>query len=724
MNIFNGLAVSLDACPFETLGWHHTDDNNWSVRCWIPDASSIALYRLSDNKLIGEMSPVTQDGLFELIWPKRIKRCTYFLKIVRGSDSFQVVDSYQFGERTFDDFSNDGNRIYKNQGAILCTATGPDRIKMQGVRFAVYAPNARAVSVLGSFNDWDGRRAPMASNQDGIWRLFIPQLQAGDLYKFEIKNSGGQLLPLKSDPVGFFHEQYPSFASVIVDHSRYEWQDKKWQERKIKDWRREPMSIYELHVGSWRHHDEQPLNWSELGDQLIPYIEFMGYTHLELMPVSEYPFDGSWGYQPVGLFAPSSRFGSVDEFKHFVDRCHQAEIGVIVDWVPAHFPSDSHGLSQFDGTSLYEYEDPKKGWHPDWNSHIYDYGKGTTCDFLISAAMAWAEFFHIDGIRVDAVASMLYLDYSREEGEWIPNVDDGNQNYEAISFLKRFNETIYGNFPKIITIAEESTSFPGITTPVFIGGLGFGFKWNMGWMHDSLEYMAHDPIHRKYHHNELSFPLVYSFSENFVLPLSHDEVVHGKGSILSRMPGDQWQQFANLRAYYAFMYSHPGKKLNFMGNEFGQQAEWNHNHSLDWHLGDHAPNKGCQLMVRDLNNLYKNETALYELDCEQEGFSWINHTNAEHSIISFVRYSKHKSDCLIVVSNFTPTPHEHHQLGVPFEGNYELIFNSDAATYWGSDYDTGQSFLTHSQHIDNQPNAMTLRLPPLSTLILKYKTEI
>lgn len=722
MTQYSSLSTALDACPFDTLGWHEMPEERWLVRAWIPGALSIALHRKSDGKLIGKMTQIIKQGLYELNWPKRSKRCTYFLRVERLDTEFDIIDAYQFGYRTFTDFPHDGNKIYLNQGAHVCSTVGPDDVEVKGVRFAVYAPNARAVSVLGAFNDWDGRRSLMASGNDGVWRLFIPELQAGDLYKFEIKLPDGNLLPLKSDPVGFYHEQYPSFASVVVDHSIYQWHDQKWLDRKIGEWRKQPMTIYELHVGSWRHKDEAPLHWDELGDQLIPYMEYMNFTHIELMPVSEYPFDGSWGYQPVGLFAPSSRFGTVDQFKKFIDRCHNAGIGVIVDWVPAHFPSDPHGLARFDGSCLYEYEDPRKGWHPDWNSHIYDYGKSTVCDFLVSSAMAWAEYFHIDGIRVDAVASMLYLDYSREDGEWIPNVDGGNENYESIGLIKRFNETLYGNFPNIVTIAEESTSFSGVTTPVFMGGLGFGFKWNMGWMHDSLEYIQHDPVHRKYHHDEMTFSMVYSFSENFVLPLSHDEVVHGKGSILSRMPGDEWQKFANLRAYYGFMFTHPGKKLNFMSNEYAQFDEWNHRHSLDWHLGELAPNKGCQLMIRDLNRIYREESALHQLDCEPAGFGWINYQDSEFSLISFARFDEHHNNTIIVITNFTPTPHEHHTVGVPYEGEYELIFNSDASIYWGSDFVTGEQFHTQNYSADNQPYCLNVRIPPLSTIMLKKKT--
>ncbi len=460
------------------------------------------------------------------------------------------------------------------------------------------------------------------------------------------------------------------------------------------------------------------MNYKELADELIPYLLDMNYTHVEFIPVSEHPFDGSWGYQPLGLFAPTSRFGTPDEFKYFVDQCHVKGIAVIVDWVPAHFPSDSHGLAQFDGTALYEYEDPRRGWHPDWNSYIYDFGRYTVRDFLVSSAIVWLDYFHIDGIRVDAVASMLYLDYSREENDWVPNVDGGNHNYEAIDFIKRFNQTVYGKFPNAITIAEESTAYDGVTRPVFAGGLGFGFKWNMGWMHDSLEYMSREPIHRKYHHSELTFSMVYSFNENFVLPLSHDEVVHGKGSILDRMPGDEWQKTANLRAYYGFMYGHPGKKLNFMGNEIAQGIEWNHKGQIDWYLLQFERHKGIQNLFRDLNRLYRDEAALHEKDCDPSGFRWINHDDAEHSIYSFVRYSDDGS-IIVIISNMTPEPYDKYHIGVPSAGHYEVILNSDSSHYGGSDYPVDRIFESSDTSANGLPNALEVQVPPLATLYLK-----
>ncbi|MHA7881307.1 MAG: 1,4-alpha-glucan branching protein GlgB [Saccharospirillum sp.] len=711
------LNLALEARPFEALGPQKTK-SGWTIRVFLPGARSITLVDLKTGKPLGEMKPAHPHGLFVL--STRRKQCPLYRMDIEQPDGqvWSALDAYQFAERTFTDFPCDSATLYKTMGAQLCqadTESGP----ISGVRFAVYAPNARSVSVIGDFNQWDGRRHPMSSGDDGIWRLFVPDLKAGDRYKFELKDAREHLLPHKADPYGFQCTQYPDFHSVVIDHSAYQWQDSAWQQRPVKDPRRQPMSIYEVHAGSWRMRDGEPLNYRQLADELIPYLLDMGFTHVEFMPVSEYPFDGSWGYQPIGLFAPTSRFGSPDDFKYLVDQCHQNGIGVIVDWVPAHFPSDTHGLARFDGTPLYEYEDLQRGWHPDWNSYIYDFGRYTVCDFLISSAMIWLEHFHIDGIRVDAVASMLYLDYSREEGEWTPNVDGGNHNYEAIAFIRRFNETVYGRYPNAMTIAEESTAFDGVTRPVFANGLGFGFKWNMGWMHDTLEYMKRDPIHRRYHHGELTFSMVYGYNENFVLPLSHDEVVHGKGSILDRMPGDEWQQMANLRAYYAFMYAHPGKKLNFMGNELGQGLEWNHRSQLDWYLLEYERHSGVQALFRDLNRLYREQPAMHELDCEPEGFRWINHEDAERSVVSLVRFSKGEAKPVIAVFNLTPTPHGHYRIGVPEAGYYRMVLNTDSTYYGGSNYDVGQGANSHEQPHDGFAHSLELTLPPLGAIFLQ-----
>ena len=709
------LNAALEARPFDTLGPQRSD-KGWLIRVFQPEARDITVLDHEDETALGTMTPVHPSGLFELT-VKQKEKPLYRLRIeTQSGDQWEALDPYQFPERAFEDFPCDSTSLYHNMGAQLCTVkTGAGVV--EGVRFAVYAPNARSVSVIGHFNNWDGRRHPMSSHEDGIWRLFIPGIEAGEAYKYELKDAREHRLPHKTDPYAFRCTQYPDFNSVVVDHNAYEWGDQTWTERPHRDPRHQPMSVYEIHAGSWKTRDGQPLTYRQLADELIPYLLDMNFTHVEFLPVSEYPYDGSWGYQPLGLFAPTSRFGTPDDFKYLVDQCHQNGIAVIVDWVPAHFPADEHGLARFDGTPLYEYEDPQRGWHPDWSSYVYDFGRYTVCDFLISSAMIWLEHFHVDGLRVDAVASMLYLDYSREAGEWTPNVDGGNHNYEAIAFVKRFNETVYGRYPKAMTIAEESTAFDGVTRPVFAGGLGFGFKWNMGWMHDTLEYMKKDPVHRKYHQGDLTFSMVYAYNENFVLPLSHDEVVHGKGTILTRMPGDEWQQTANLRTYYAYMFAHPGKKLNFMGNELGQGLEWNYRSQLDWYLLDYPRHSGVQALFRDLNRLHRDEPALHEWDCDPKGFRWINYDDAENSILSLIRFND--TEKVIVVANFTPNPHDHYRIGVPEEGHYDIILNTDSEYYGGSNYDIGDGYDTVREGHDGQPYCIDMTLPPLAVVYLK-----
>lgn len=713
------LINALEARPFDSLGPQPTA-SGWCIRVFMPDARDIQVLDLHSGAQVGKMTPVDPAGLFELSLEQQ-QRPEYQLEISsRDGHLWRSTDPYQFRERALEDFPCDPDTLYRTMGAQLCEAK-TRKGAVAGVRFAVYAPNARSVSVIGDFNNWDGRRNPMTSHEDGIWRLFVPGLQAGECYKYELKDAREHILPHKADPYSFQCTQYPDFNSVVVDHQSYQWQDQQWVQRPARDPRKLPMSIYELHAGSWKTRNGQLLTYRELADELVPYLLDMNFTHVEFLPISEYPYDGSWGYQPLGLFAPTSRFGSPDDFKYLVDQCHQHGIGVIVDWVPAHFPADEHGLARFDGTPLYEYEDAQRGWHPDWNSYIYDFGRYTVCDFLISSALIWLDHFHVDGIRVDAVASLLYLDYSREAGEWTPNIDGGNHNYEAIAFVKRFNQTLYGKYPKAMSIAEESTAFDGVTRPVHANGLGFGFKWNMGWMHDSLEYMKRDPIHRQYHHGELTFPLVYSFNENFVLPLSHDEVVHGKGTILTRMPGDEWQQTANLRAYYAYMFVHPGKKLNFMGNELGQGLEWNYRSQLDWYLLDYQRHQGVQALFRDLNRLHRDEPALHELDCEPDGFRWINHDDAQNSVLSLVRYSESDDSFIVAILNLTPMPHEHYRLGVPEAGEFQVLLNTDSAYYGGSNYDIGVGFASKPEATDGLEHSIDIRLPPLAALYLKLK---
>lgn len=591
--------------------------------------------------------------------------------------------------------------------------------QVNGTRFLVYAPHASAISIVGAFNYWDGRRHPLQKLDYGIWGLFIPDLPEGTQYKFEMKGPDGEGLPHKADPWGFHSEQHPSFASLTYNHRRYDWQDETWQQRPVTQKRKEALSFYELHAGSWKRNENgEFLNYRELADQLIPYLVDLGYTHVELMPVSEHPFYGSWGYQPVGLFAPTSRFGSPDDFKYFVDKCHQANIGVVLDWVPAHFPSDDHGLANFDGTPLFHDPDPRRGWHQDWNSFIYDMGKEHVRRFLVSNALYWFEQFHIDGIRVDAVASMLYLDYSRSHDQWLPNMDGGNENYDAIATLKWMNEEVYKHFPNAMTIAEESTAFPGVSAPTFMGGLGFGFKWNMGWMHDSLSYIKEDPVHRKYHHDTITFPLVYAHSENYVLSLSHDEVVYGKGSIHNKMPGDEWQQTANLRAYMGYMYGQPGKKLNFMGAEFGQTVEWNHDDQLQWFLLQFDRHKGVQDLTRDLNFLYRKEKALHDQDSDPEGFEWRLQDAKDASILAHERISE-SGERILIVSNFTPVPHERFRLGVPNEGVYELVLNTDDTKYNGSEFDVHSVIQTEKVESEGLDQSLNLRIPPLSTVFYK-----
>ncbi len=551
--------------------------------------------------------------------------------------------------------------------------------------------------------------------------LFIPDINAGERYKFELKDSQGKGLPHKADPWGYQAEQYPSFSSVVYDHQTYRWKDQGWQNRPVQSKHLIPLSIYELHVGSWRRKENgDSLDYRELAEELVPYLTEMGYTHVELMPVAEHPFYGSWGYQTVGMFAPTSRFGTPDDFKYFVDCCHQAGIGVILDWVPAHFPSDDHGLANFDGTALFNDPDPRRGWHQDWNSYIYDYGREHVRKFLVSNALFWLEQFHIDGLRVDAVASMLYLDYSRKDGEWIPNEFGGNENHDAISLLKWVNEEVYSRFPNAMTIAEESTAFPGVSKPTWAGGLGFGFKWNMGWMHDSLSYIKEDPVHRRYHHNTITFPMVYAFSENYVLSLSHDEVVYGKGSIHNKMPGDEWQKAANLRAYLGYMYGQPGKKLNFMGTELGQYEEWNHDGQLAWQWLDYPKHKGIQSLVSDLNHLYTSTPALFELDASPEGFEWRMQDDAEGSVLVHERFD-HQGNRVMVVTNFTPVPRDSYRIGVPVEnGHYELLLNSDSGKYWGSNMPVPDNMKVEAIPYHNLSRSVDLVLPPLSTQFYRF----
>lgn len=592
----------------------------------------------------------------------------------------------------------------------------------EGTYFAVWAPNAKSVSVIGNFNHWQNGHHKLSSRWDesGVWEGFIPGVNKGEAYKYAIHSNTGEYLE-KADPFAFFAEIAPKTASIIWDHE-YQWRDQNWLDKRKRDQgNAKPYSVYEVHFGSWRRKLEdsnRSLSYSEMKTELVNYVKDCGFTHVEFMPMMEHPFFGSWGYQVTGYFAPTSRFGSPQEFMELVDAFHEAEIGVILDWVPSHFPNDAHGLYKFDGTNLFEHVDPRQGFHPDWNSYIYNYGRNEVRSFLISNAVFWLDVFHADGLRVDAVASMLYLDYSRKAGEWIPNQYGGNENLEAISFLKEMNETVYGAHPDIITIAEESTSWPGVSRPTYLGGLGFGQKWMMGWMHDTLEYFKKDPIHRKYHQNDITFSLMYAFTENFMLPLSHDEVVHGKGSLMDRMPGDEWRRFANLRLMYSLMYAHPGTKLLFMGSEFGQTSEWNHDSSLEWHLLQFDLHKGMLGLIKNLNALYRKELALYQYQFSPKGFEWIDYADRDNSVIVFMRKCDDPDQSLIVVANFTPEVRSDYRMGVPQEGGWLEIFNSDNSKYGGSGQLNGTQ-VTSPIPYHGRDYSISFTLPPLSISIFK-----
>lgn len=593
-----------------------------------------------------------------------------------------------------------------------------------GTFFAVWAPNATEVSVIGDFNDWSKGSHQLfpRPDQSGIWEGWIPNIGKGTLYKYAIKAQSGRWLE-KGDPFARFWEIPPNTASIVWD-TYYEWKDKKWlANRKKKATKPQPYSVYEVHLGSWKKKNGgfDSLSYREMADELTQYVVGMGFTHIEMMPVMEHPYYPSWGYQITGYFAPTSRFGQPEDFMYLVDKLHQAGIGVILDWVPSHFPEDAHGLADFDGTHLFEHEDPRKGFHPDWKSMIYNYGRHEVRSFLISNALYWIDQYHIDGLRVDAVASMLYLDYSREEGQWIPNEYGGNENLEAIAFLKEFNVAVKTDFPDVVTIAEESTAYPGISKPVKDGGLGFDQKWMMGWMHDTLKYFMNDPIHRNYHHNQITFSLVYAFSENFQLPFSHDEVVHGKGPLIGRMPGDEWQKFANLRLMYSYMFTHPGTQLLFMGGEFGQTSEWNFEQGLEWNLLEHDFHKGTQALVQDLNDLYKNSTALYEQQFSPEGFQWIDHHDHGRSILSYVRKGKKKKDLLLVVCNFTPVTRENFRIGVPLAGTWREVHNSDDAKYGGANNLNTAPQKSIKKEWNGQTNSIEITLPPLGVAVFKLK---
>ncbi|MFM7035385.1 MAG: 1,4-alpha-glucan branching protein GlgB [Planctomycetia bacterium] len=608
-------------------------------------------------------------------------------------------------------------KSYEKLGAQLHAVGG-----VSGVNFAVWAPNADGVSLVGDFNGWDGRSHPMHKRiPSGVWELFVPGLGPGTLYKFRVHHGGTH--SDRSDPYGFAAEVPPRTASRVVDLDGHRWRDGDWMARRAHENPLErPLAVYELHLGSWRRPGDDPHRWltyADLERDLVPYCVEMGFTHVEFLPPTEHPLSASWGYQTIGMFSATSRFGTPHELMSLIDSLHRAGVGVIIDWVPAHFPKDGHGLRQFDGTALYEHEDPRRGEHPDWGTLIYNYGRNEVANYLISSALFWLDRYHIDGLRVDAVASMLYLDYSRKDGEWLPNCFGGRENLDAIEFLKQFNVQVHAHHPGVLTIAEESTAWPGVSRPTYTGGLGFSLKWNMGWMNDTLRYMRHDPVHRKYHHDELTFSLIYAFHENFVLPLSHDEVVHGKGSLLDQMPGDLWQKFANLRLLYAYMWCHPGRKLLFMGGEFGQWREWNFDDSLQWHLLQSESHRGLSKAVADLNGLVRREPALHQLDFDGRGFEWIDCHNWQDSVLSFVRRAADPDDFLVVCCNFTPVPRERYRIGMPAGGDYDEIFNSDSTYYGGSNMGNQSSLHAAATPHHGRSHSLELTLPPLAVIVLK-----
>ena len=714
------------ADPFHILGMHLVEvEGNTAVaiRAFLPRGENAWVVRGPGEAEVTPLQRIHKDGFFEAVFPGEHAMFPYRLRTdYAGQHEFE--DPYRFPP-VLTDFDlhllaeGKHEKVYEKLGAHLVEISG-----VAGVAFAVWAPNAQRVSVVGDFNQWDGRHHPMrVRGATGVWEIFVPGLRDGEVYKFEVKGRSHSYLGLKTDPYGFYAEQRPKTASIVYDIDHYTWHDQEWMaERTFRQALNAPLSIYEVHLASWRRMPEENhrvLNYRELAEQLADYVQKMGFTHVELMPVMEHPLDESWGYQTTGYFAPTSRHGTPDDFMYFVDYLHERGIGVILDWVPAHFPSDAHGLAFFDGTHLYEHEDPRLREHPDWGTRIFNYGRTEVRSFLWSSALFWLEKYHIDGLRVDAVASMLYLDYSRKAGEWVPNAFGGNENLAAIGFIKRFNELTNQHYPGTLTIAEESTAWPMVSRPVYVGGLGFNLKWNMGWMHDTLNYFSTDPIFRKYHHNSLTFSLLYAFNENFVLVLSHDEVVHGKRSLMGKMPGDYWQQFANMRALFAFLYAHPGKKMLFMGAELGQWTEWNAARSLDWNLLEYEPHRKLQELVAHLNQNYRAERALHAIDFDHTGFEWIDFRDADHSVIAFLRKGKTADEHLVVICNFTPVPHYGYRVGVPEGCFYREIMNTDDVKFGGSGVTNGGGCQAIPRRWHNQPCHVELTLPPLGVIYLK-----
>ena len=723
-----------NADPFGLLGPHPVESPQgrlWSIRAFQPRAleahvillghpASIPMRRLRDTEFFEATLPTPSEAA-PAASSYRLRFRNEYGDVWEAHDTYAFpyllteFDLYLMGEgRHYD--------TYEKMGAHVKTLEG-----VSGVHFAVWAPNARRVSVVGDFNGWDGRVSPMRSRgNSGIWELFIPEFGEDVIYKYEIVGPQNNILPLKADPYGFRSELRPNTGSVVARLDKHSWNDGEWMQRRSqKNWLEQPVSVYEVHLGSWRRMPEENNRWlsyRELAEQLIPYVKELGYTHIELLPIMEHPYDGSWGYQTLGYFAATSRYGSPSDFMEFVDRAHQAGLGVLLDWTPAHFPRDTHGLAQFDGTHLYEHSDPRQGSHPDWGTLVYNYGRNEVVNYLISNALFWLDKYHIDGLRVDAVASMLYLDYSRQPGEWIPNRYGGRENLDAIDFFKRLNEVVHQRFPGVLTIAEESTAWPGVSRPTYLGGLGFSLKWNMGWMNDTLTYFSKDSIYRRYEHNKLTFSLLYAFSENFMLPFSHDEVVHGKNSLLHKMPGDMWQQFANLRLLFAYQYAHPGKKLLFMGQEIAQRQEWSETRSLDWHLLQHESHRGIQRLASDLNRLLASEPALHQVDFDWQGFEWVDANDSDNSVYSFIRRGKNPDELLIVILNATPVVRYGYHIGVPRPGHYEELLNTDAASYGGSNVGNLGGMNAGEHAWQGRRYSLALTLPPLAAVFLKWRS--
>jgi 1,4-alpha-glucan branching enzyme len=745
----NQIVNNLHHDPFEILGSHPLEENgqvkSWVVRAYLPRAQAAWVVCPGERKEY-QMQSVHHPNFFECVI-ETSELANYQLRTKEGEAERVIYDPYAFRSPKLTDLDfhlfGEGNhhRIYEKLGAHPAEVDG-----VQGIYFALWAPNARNVSILGDFNNWDGRHHQMRKRNNTVWELFIPEIGVGTKYKYEVKNWEGHIYE-KTDPYGFQQEVRPKTASIVADLNTYEWNDDEWLEkRRHNDPLTKPISVYEVHIGSWLHTaytEKAPhlrgeddsvqvsewkpearfLTYYELAEKLIPYVKELGYTHIELLPIAEHPFDGSWGYQVTGYYAPTSRYGTPEDFMYFVDQCHLNGIGVIVDWVPGHFPKDGHGLALFDGTRLYEHDDPRKGEHQEWGTLIFNYNRHEVRNFLVANALFWFDKYHIDGIRVDAVASMLYLDYARKEGEWIPNQYGGRENLEAADFLRQVNSVLFSYFPGVLSIAEESTSWPMVSWPTYVGGLGFNFKWNMGWMHDMLDYFSMDPWFRQFHQNNITFSMWYHHSENYMLALSHDEIVHGKSNMIGKMPGDEWQKFANVRALFAYMFTHPGKKTMFMSMEFAQWSEWNVWSDLEWHLLNYEPHQQLKQFFADLNGLYKSEPALYERDFEQEGFQWVDCSDNRHSVVSFIRRAKDPNDFVVVVCNFTPQPHSHYRIGVPEPGFYTELFNSDARKYGGSNMGNFGGKWTDEWWLHNFLYSVDLCLPPLSVLILKLDRE-